>query len=452
MHQTTTWKEKVSLFLTIFIPLLVYQFANFSASFIDTMMTGQYSTVDLAGVSMATSLWNPFFALLTGIVSALVPIIGQHLGRGNQERIRQELHHFIYLALGLALLLFILVFWGAVPILRLLDLESAVFQVAEQYLLYIAIGILPLLLFSVFRSFFDSLGLTRLSMYLMLLIVPFNSFFNYLLIYGKWGLPRLGGAGTGLGTALAYWAVLGVVIWVMRRHPKMKDYQIWKKTSFDLSFIKEDLRLGLPIGLQIFAEVAIFAVVGLYMSQFSSQVIASHQAAMNFATLLYAFPLSISAALPIVISYEVGAGRRQDVKEYSRLGRWVAMGFASINLSFLYFFRPMVASLYGQDPAFIQLTSQFLIYALFFQLADAFTAPIQGILRGYKDTTMPFIIGLVSFWSLTFPIAFFLDSRTSLGPFAYWIGLVVGIFVCGISLNLRLKIVAKRTIKQKSSP
>ncbi|MBF0788107.1 MULTISPECIES: MATE family efflux transporter [unclassified Streptococcus] len=446
MYQTKTWKEKLSLFLQIFIPLLIYQFANFSASFIDTMMTGHYSTVDLAGVSMATSFWNPFFALLTGIVSALVPIIGQHLGRGNQKRIRQELHHFIYLAIALSLLLFLLVFLGAVPTLRLLQLESAVFQVAKHYLFYISIGILPFLLFSVFRSFFDSLGLTRLSMYLMLLIVPFNSFFNYLLIYGKWGLPRLGGAGTGMGTALAYWVVLGVVIGVMCRHPKMKEYQIWKKSGFDFSLIKEDLRLGLPIGLQIFAEVAIFAVVGLYMSKFSSQVIASHQAAMNFATLLYAFPLSISAALPIVISYEIGAGRNQDVKEYSRLGRLIALGFASMTLSFLYFFRPMVASLYGYHPAFIQLTSQFLTYALFFQLADAFTAPIQGILRGYKDTTVPFIIGLVSYWSLTFPIAFFLDSSTSLGPFAYWIGLVVGIFVCGLSLNLRLRVVVKRVV------
>ncbi|MBF0777543.1 MATE family efflux transporter [Streptococcus cuniculi] len=444
MYQTQTWKEKIFVFLKIFVPLLIYQFANFSASFIDTMMTGKYSTVDLAGVSMATSLWNPFFALSTGIVSALVPIVGQQLGQGNQKRIRQELHHFIYLAIGLSMIFFLLVFLGAIPMLRLLQLERTVFQVAEHYLIYISIGILPLLLFSVFRSFFDALGLTRLSMYLMLLIVPFNSFFNYLLIYGKWGLPRLGGAGTGMGTALTYWAVLGIVIWVMYRHPKMQGYGSWRQTIFDLSFIREDVRLGLPIGLQIFAEVAIFAVVGLYMSQFSSQVIASHQAAMNFATLLYAFPLSISATLPIMISYEIGAGRYQDVRAYSRLGRLIALGFASLTLSFLYFFRPMVASLYGHDETFIQLTSQFLTYALFFQLADAFTAPIQGILRGYKDTTMPFIIGLVSYWSLTFPIAFFLDNRTSLGPFAYWIGLIVGIFVCGICLNLRLKIVRKQ--------
>lgn len=97
MYQTKTLKEKISLFLKLFFPILIYQFANFSATFIDTMMTGKYSTVDLAGVSMAGSLWNPFFTLLTGIVSALVPIIGQHLGQGNRDQIKNNFHQFSYI-------------------------------------------------------------------------------------------------------------------------------------------------------------------------------------------------------------------------------------------------------------------------------------------------------------------------------------------------------------------
>lgn len=206
MYPTHTRKEKFLLFLKIFLPILIYQFANFSASFIDTMMTGQYRTLDLAGVSMATSLWNPFFSFLTGIVSAMVPIIGHHLGRGNRDKIREEFHQFVYLALGLAVILFVLVKVVAGPVLGLLHLDAEVESIAKSYLNYISIGILPLLLFSVCRSFFDALGMTRLSMNLMLLLVPFNSLFNYLFIYGKLGFPTLGGAGAGLGTALAYWA------------------------------------------------------------------------------------------------------------------------------------------------------------------------------------------------------------------------------------------------------
>ncbi|WP_394405769.1 MATE family efflux transporter [Streptococcus sp. 20-1249] len=449
MHPTKTLKEKYLLFFKIFIPILIYQFANYSASFIDTMMTGQFSTQDLAGVSMASSLWNPFFSLLTGIVSALVPIIGHQLGRGEKERIRQELHQFLYLACGLAALLFFVLYFGAIPTLGLFGLESHVLAVGQQYLSFICLGIFPLLLFSVFRSFFDALGLTRLSMYLMLLLVPFNSFFNYVLIFGKFGLPRLGGAGAGLGTSLSYWLLLAVIVVVMQLDKRIRSYKIWQWSPLDKKLLTDGLRLGVPIGLQIFAEVAIFAVVGLLMAKFSSQIIAAHQAAMNFATLMYAFPVSVSMALPIVISYEIGAKDHQAVRDYTRIGRLVAFGFAGFTLTFLYFFRSQVAGLYGHEMEFIKITSNFLTFALFFQLADAFAAPLQGILRGYKDTTMPFIIGVGAYWSVSLPLAFLLENTTSFGPIAYWIGLIAGIATCGLLLQLRLKKVAVQSLSTK---
>ena len=86
MYQTHQFKDKFILFLRYFSPILIYQFANYSASFVDTTMTGQYNTMDLAGVSTATSLWNPFFTFLTGIVSAMVPTIGHHLGWGKRKK------------------------------------------------------------------------------------------------------------------------------------------------------------------------------------------------------------------------------------------------------------------------------------------------------------------------------------------------------------------------------
>lgn len=445
MHPTQNSNEKIALFLKIFFPILIYQLANYSASFIDTMMTGQYSTVDLAGVSIATSLWNPFFSLVTGMVAALVPIVGQHLGRGKKEEVRNELHQFVYLSLLLSLILLVFIYLGAIPLLNWMHLETQVLLVAKDYLHYILIGILPFLLFSVFRSFFDALGLTKLSMYLMLLLVPFNSFFNYVLIYGKFAFPELGGAGAGFGTSLAYWALLLVVLAVLFFHPSIKEYRLWQIPALDKKLIRADVHLGLPIGLQIFAEVAIFAVVGLLMAKFSSQTIAAHQSAMNFATLLYAFPASISTALAIVVAYEIGAKRQKDVEEYSRLGRLIAFVFAFGTLSFLFLFRQEVARLYGNHPDFIKLTSTFLSFALFFQLADAYAAPIQGILRGYKDTRMPFVLGVASYWSVSLPVGFFLETTFDLGPRGYWIGLILGIAVCGFFLDLRLKKVKRNS-------
>ena len=444
MYQTHHFKDKFILFLKIFFPILIYQFANYSASFVDTTMTGQYNTMDLAGVSMATSIWNPFFTFLTGIVSALVPIIGHHLGRGKKEEVASDFYQFIYLALGLSVVLLGMVIFLAPLILNHLGLEAPVVAVAVRYLWFLSIGIIPLLLFSVIRSLLDSLGLTKLSMYLMLLLLPLNSGFNYLLIFGAFGVPELGGAGSGLGTSLAYWVLLGISVLVLFKQEKLKALHLEKRIPFNMDKIKEGVRLGLPIGGTVFAEVAIFSVVGLIMAKFSSLIIASHQSAMNFSTLMYAFPMSISSAMAIVVSYEVGAKRFDDAKTYIGLGRWTALIFAGFTLSFLYIFRGNVASLYGNDPEFIDLTARFLTYSLFFQLADTFAAPLQGILRGYKDTVIPFYLGLVGYWGVAIPVAMAFDSLTDLGAYSYWIGLIISLIVSGALYRWRLTVIMKR--------
>lgn len=447
MYKTKCLREKLVLFLKIFFPILIYQFANYSASFVDTAMTGQYNTMDLAGVSMATSIWNPFFTFLTGIVSALVPIIGHHLGRGKKEEVASDFYQFIYLALGLSVVLLGMVLFLAPIILNHIGLEAAVAAVAAvavRYLWFLSIGIIPLLLFSVIRSLLDSLGLTKLSMYLMLLLLPLNSGFNYLLIYGAFGVPELGGAGAGLGTSLAYWVLLGISVLVLFKQEKLKALHLEKRIPLNMDKIKEGVRLGLPIGGTVFAEVAIFSVVGLIMAKFSPLIIASHQSAMNFSSLMYAFPMSISSAMAIVVSYEVGAKRFDDAKTYIGLGRWTALIFAAFTLTFLYIFRGNVASLYGNDPEFIDLTARFLTYSLFFQLADTFAAPLQGILRGYKDTVIPFYLGLLGYWGVAIPVATLFDSLTDFGAYSYWIGLIISLIVSGALYRWRLTVIMKR--------
>ena len=443
MHQTHNLQQRMRLFISIFLPILIYQLANFSASFVDTTMTGQYDTLHLAGVSMATSLWIPFFDLLIGIVSALVPIIGHHLGQGKKEKIASNFYQFIYLSLGLSLILFALVFVGAPLVLAHLGLEPLVEGVAKNYLWYLALGIIPLLLFSTIRSLFDALGLTKLSMYLMLLLLPLNGTFNYALIYGAFGFPEMGGAGAGLGTSLAYWVLLLISLLVAVKHPKVRTYELWKIRPLDKKGFIEGIRLGLPIGGTFFAEVVIFSVVGLVMAKFSSLIIASHQAAMNFSNLMYAFPMSISTSMSIIVSYEIGANRPDDVKKFCKLGRLTALGIAGFTFLFLYILRDRVAALYGSDTEFIRMTSVFLTYSLFFQLADTFAAPLQGILRGYKDTQVPFYLGLIAYWGVSLPLGLFLDHYTSLGPYGYWIGLIASLVTSGILFQWRLNRLAK---------
>ena len=127
------------------------------------------------------------------------------------------------------------------------------------------------------------------------------------------------------------------------------------------------------------------------------------------------------------------------VKSYSKLGRLTALVFAGFTLFFLYFLRYDLAELYGHEPEFLRMTTVFMTYSLFFQVADTFAAPLQGILRGYKDTTVPFLLGVFSYWCISIPLGIFLDHVTNLGPYAYWIGLISSLVVSGICYQLMSK-------------
>ena len=136
---------------------------------------------------------------------------------------------------------------------------------------------------------------------------------------------------------------------------------------------------------------------------------------MNFSNLMYAFPLSISSAMAIIISYEFGARRMDAVKSYSKLGQLTALGFSIFTLIFLYL-RYDLAELYGHEPDFLKMTAIFMTYSLFFQVADVFAAPLQGILRGYKDTKVPFYLGVLTYWGITFQLASCLKKSLDLVP------------------------------------
>ena len=146
-----------------------------------------------------------------------------------------------------------------------------------------------------------------------------------------------------------------------------------------------------------------------------------------------------------ITDIEAEKKRFEDAKTYARLGRITALIFAGLTLSFLYIFRDRVASLYGNDSQFIETTAVFLTYSLFFQLADTFAAPLQGILRGYKDTIVPFYLGLIGYWGVAIPLGYLLDQATDLGAYAYWIGLIASLIVTGILYQIRLKQVEKKS-------
>lgn len=452
MEEVTSLKAKSTTFAKIVIPILITQVALYMMTFFDILMTGRYNTEDLAGVTIGSSFWVPVYTGLSGILMGLTPMIAHYIGAGKKHETRPSVQQGLYVSLVLSIVVFTLVLVAIIPAIQNMPLEAPVKVVAGHYLQGMSIGLIPLFAYTVLRSFFDALGATRVSMFIILLSAPINIALNYLLIFGNFGFPELGGAGAGYASGITYWIVLSIAALIAWQRKPFQSYQLfkgWQRVSFAKCL--EIIKIGVPIGLSIFVEISIFSVVTLLMSGYTTETISAHQIALNFTSLLYMIPLSISMGATILVGQAVGARKMKTAKQYSFLAVGLAVLFSFISIVILLVFRQPIASLYTTDQTIIELAVHFFVFAAFFQLSDAIQAPIQGSLRGYKDVNMTFIMAIISFWGIGLPVGYFTAMYTELGPFGYWVGLIVGLTIGAITLSLRLRVIQKRHELQETA-
>ncbi|MDP4086826.1 MAG: MATE family efflux transporter [Bacillota bacterium] len=445
MQQTFTLKEKIKQIFILLIPILITQLGMFSMVFFNTIMSGKYNPSDLAAVAIGSSIWNPIFTGLSGILLAVSPIAAQKYGERKNEEVSEVLSHGIYIGFIIAIFVIILGCFLLNPILHVMNLQERVRNTVYHYLVGLSFGILPLFIYNVLRSFIYALGKTRIVMFILLFSLPINLFLNFVFIFGKWGFPELGGAGAGYSTSITYWVIAGITIFIVKSQKPFIHYSSlsnFKKFSFEKCV--EILKIGVPMGLSIFFETSMFAVVTILISKFNITTIAAYQSALNIVSFLYMIPMSISMAQTVLVGYEVGAGRNRDARTYSWLGIILAIFIALITGLLVVFFRYQVAGFYSNETAVIHLTAQFLIYALFFQLSDATQVTAQAALRGYKDVNISFIMTLIAYWLICLPIGYILANYTNLGAPGYWIGLTFGLLSAGICLSCRLIYIQKR--------
>lgn len=443
------FSRKAMDFFHIVLPIYITQLALMGMSFFDTTMSGQAGPEQLAGVAIAVSLWIPASTGLTGILLAVTPMIAHYIGAKEENKVANVVSQGIYVAILIAVLIIGIGIIAVPFVLNIMSLEPSVHKVALGYLTAISFGIIPFFVYTVLRCFIDALGKTKMTMIITLMSLPISIALNYLLIFGNLGFPKMGGVGAGIASAITHWIILLTAIFVIRKSKPFVDYGILKKFPRpNISLWKELLTLGVPIGLAIFFETSIFSVVTLLMSEFSTETIAGHQAAMNFSSLLYMSPLSISMAMTIVVGREVGAKRFAQAKQYTVLGIGTALFISLITGMIIIFFRSQVAGMYTQDPEVIALAEHFLIFALFFQISDAIASPVQGALRGYKDVNATLFMTMIAYWVIGLPVGFGLANFTDLAATGYWIGLIIGLAVAALTLIIRLIRLQKKVSKE----
>lgn len=444
-------KKDIKKLLSVMIPILVAQVSTVGVTFINTTMAGHAGADDLAGVSVGAGLFYPLLASIIGLLMAGTPLMAQLIGRKERESLPFIVRSGMVIGLSVWALFTAAYFFFIDDLLASLALEAAVEHIARYYLMTMIGVVFFLALMIPLRCLTDTAGSTSISMKLFLMAPVINGIFNYIFIYGHGGMPALGGIGAGLATMMTYGFLLGLFLLVVMKSKDLGGRQIFASLALRSKDLREYLVVGVPSGLSIFMEMSLFSLIIVFLSRYGTDALAAYQIADNFASLVYMLPVSCSMALTILIATAVGAGDMTLARRYKKAGFVVAMAGAMMTASFTVLFRNSIGSVYTDDAAVALIAGQFLIYSAGWQLFDAISTPIQGILRGLKDTRISFILMVLAYWGGCFPMSLFLDSHTALGADSFWLGLDFGVGCSAFLMVLRLLYV-ERKLDGRSMP
>ena len=437
-------KKDIKKLLSVMIPILVAQVSTAGVTFINTTMAGHAGADDLAGVSVGAGLFYPLLASIIGLLMAGTPLMAQLIGRKERESLPFIVRSGMVIGLSVWALFTAAYFFFIDDLLASLALEAAVEHIARYYLMTMIGVVFFLALMIPLRCLTDTAGSTSISMKLFLMAPVINGIFNYLFIYGHGGMPALGGIGAGLATMMTYGFLLGLFLLVVMKSKDLGGRQIFASLALRSKDLREYLVVGVPSGLSIFMEMSLFSLIIVFLSRYGTDALAAYQIADNFASLVYMLPVSCSMALTILIATAVGAGDMTLARRYKKAGFVVAMAGAMMTASITVLFRNSIGSVYTDDAAVALIAGQFLIYSAGWQLFDAISTPIQGILRGLKDTRISFVLMVLAYWGGCFPMSLFLDSHTALGADSFWLGLDFGVGCSAFLMILRLLYVERK--------
>jgi MATE family multidrug resistance protein len=437
-------KKDIKKLLSVMIPILVAQVSTAGVTFINTTMAGHAGADDLAGVSVGAGLFYPLLASIIGLLMAGTPLMAQLIGRKERESLPFIVRSGMVIGLSVWALFTAAYFFFIDDLLASLALEAAVEHIARYYLMTMIGVVFFLSLMIPLRCLTDTAGSTSISMKLFLMAPVINGIFNYLFIYGHGGMPALGGIGAGLATMMTYGFLLGLFLLVVMKSKDLGGRQIFSSLALRSKDLREYLVVGVPSGLSIFMEMSLFSLIIVFLSRYGTDALAAYQIADNFASLVYMLPVSCSMALTILIATAVGAGDMTLARRYKKAGFVVAMAGAMMTASFTVLCRNSIGSVYTDDAAVALIAGQFLIYSAGWQLFDAISTPIQGILRGLKDTRISFVLMVLAYWGGCFPMSLFLDSHTALGADSFWLGLDFGVGCSAFLMILRLLYVERK--------
>ncbi|MGB0669317.1 MAG: MATE family efflux transporter [Porticoccaceae bacterium] len=431
-------------------PLMLGQLAVFGMTVTDIYMAGQVNTETLAALQLGGSIWAMINLLVIGIMIANSPIIGNFWGAGEKHRVRFQFQQALWLALPMGAIVCGLILLG-IMLLGYLDISAEVYRIARGYLLpYLITGSMFPAFFA-FRSTFEGVGDIRPVMIFNCLAFFLNGILDYIFVFGKLGLPAMGGIGAAWATTLVMCFLLIAMATYGRYAQNMRRLQLYGQFAApSVTAIGEILRLGIPIALMIAAEIGFFAIIPMLIAHLGANVLGAHAITNNLDALAFMIPLGIGQALTIKVSHAQGrndpVAARQICLTGFKLVFMLALILGTIKISLRHDF----AALFSADAAVQIIAANLFLFSAALGCFDSMQMACSGALRGFKDARVPLFIQVLAFWIIAFPIAYSLALTDlwgePMGVYGFWTGLVIAALLASSMMMLRWNLVSRREI------
>ncbi len=432
--------------LRLAYPIMIGQLGNVMVGFIDNVMVGELGASALAAVSLGNGLFFLALSLVIGFSLSITPLVAEADGKHDHQLISSLFKNGIVLCAFIGFSLYVVIKLLQ-PFLKLLDQPEEVVILANPYIDILAFSIIPLAIFQATKQFSDGLSVTSYAMIAAIIGNVLNVFFNYVLIYGKWGFPKLLLEGAAIGTLIARCSMVLFMALLFYKRQRFKVYITNVFTNI-LQFItiKKLLKLGFPAALQMLFEFGIFISSIFLSGLLSTEAQAANQIALNIASITFMVAVGLGVTATIRTGNQLG---KKDFKALVRIIRSILLLVFLIELIFaiiLVILKDYLPTFYIADLNVISIASQLLLVVACFQISDGFQVVLLGTLRGVQDVNIPTLFLFIAYWCIGFPISFYLGKPIRLGAVGVWIGLFVGLSVSSGLLYLRYIYLTKKLL------
>lgn len=421
--------------ITLAVPVMITQAGQMVVQMADNIMVGHLGTAQFAGVSFANTIFAIGMVFCICFTQGLIPLAGQNFGKGDHKEVTKYFQNAFFLNMLLCAVMATVMFC-VIPFMDYMGQDPDILVHAKSYYRIMVLSIIPFILFFSIRNFSEGIGITKYAMYITLSANLLNILLNWILIFGKCGVPAMGAPGAALSTLICrvlMFTSFAILIFSLKDYKRFTS--LIQRPFIEAGRLKELLGTSIPIAFQGLIEVTAFSLSAIMVGWFGKTALAAHQVTMTMSTFSFMIAQGIGAAATIRVSHQFGERDYIATRKAGFAAMHLAAAFMGSAGIIYIIFRKYIPYIFTSDPQVIELASSLFIVSAGFQVFDALQLTGIASLRALKDVKIPLLFSGISYYGLCLPCGYIFGFLFNLGPIGVWIGLMTGL-ICASALFL----------------